>query len=137
MAKAAARQFLVTIEAFPNTRFSGKSGGEVTSETSKVYDGGSTVPHVLTSPPDIGDITITGNYDPDLDQETLLAAITMVGQLVTTVTVIPLYGDMSRTGAKPFVYSDCTLTGVTPPEHDAGSGDAATFELTFAAASVS
>lgn len=136
MPKAAARQFLVTAAGIEGT-FATKSGGNKTSSANKVWDGGSLVPDVLAAPPEVDDLTISRPYDPDRDQDLLTALLAMVGQFRTTVTVAPTYGDLTRTRSKPRVYSNCLLTGVTEPEVDASSGDPATFELTFAVASVS
>lgn len=136
MPKAAARQFLVTITGIEGT-WASKSGGGKTSGANKVWDGGSLVPDVLAAPPEVDDLTISRPYDPDRDQDLVTALLAMVGQFRTTITVAPTYGDMTRTRSKPRVYSNCLLTGVTDPDVDASSGDAATFELTFAVASVS
>lgn len=136
MPKGSVRQFLVTIEGIEGT-FANKSGGEKTSSANKVYDGGSLVPDVLAAPPEVGDLTCGRPYDPDRDQDLLNSLIGMVGQFRTTVTVTPTYGDMTRAAAKGRVFSNCLLTGVKEPEVDAGSGDAARLELTFAVGSVS
>lgn len=133
--KAAQRQFLWTVDGIPGG-FASKSGGEITSDATKVWDGGSLTPDVIASPPEVGDITLTRPYDPENHQELLTSLISKVGQLRTTISGQPLSGDMrSVRGASPRVYPNALLIGVREPESDASSGDAADFELTFAVGS--
>lgn len=140
MAKAANRQFLVKIDGLSNgwDYYATKSGGEVTSDSNKVFDGGSLVPDVLASPAEVGDLTISRPYDPERDQPILDRIIGQVGNWRTTVSVTPTYGDLTTVrGLKPRVYSNALLVGVREPEPDASSGDAADYELTFAVGSAS
>lgn len=132
--KAAQRQFLVTVDGVPGN-FAQKSGGEVTSDATKVWDGGATKPDVLAAPADTGDITVTRPYDPERDQEILTNLNSRVGNWYTTVSVQPTQGDMTVARVKPRVYANALLTGVREPEVDASSGDPADFELTFAVGS--
>lgn len=130
--KGAQRQFLWTVTGI-NGPFAQKTGGEVTSDATKVWDGGATQPDVIAAPPEVGDITLTRPYDPERDQPILDRLITMVGQFRTTVSGQPLGGDMRAIrGVKPRVYPQALLTGVREPEADAESGDKADYELTFA-----
>lgn len=140
MAKAANRQFLVRIDGISGgwDYWATKSGGEVTADSNKVFDGGSLVPDVLASPAEVGDITIARPYDPDRDQGIINQLIPQVGQWRTTISVTPTYGDLTTVrGAKPRVFSNALLIGVREPEPDASSGDAADYELTFAVGAVS
>lgn len=129
--KAAQRQFLVTVDGIQGN-FAQKSGGEVTSDATKVWDGGATKPDVIAAPAEAGDITVTRPYDPARDQDVLTGLLASVGQWYTTVSVQPTEGDMRVAKVKPRVYADALLIGVREPETDASSGDAADFELTFA-----
>lgn len=134
--KAAQRQFLCTVVGISNT-FASKSGGEVTSDATKVWDGGATQPDVIAAPAEVGDITLTRPYDPERDQPILDRLINLVGQWRTTVSVQPLGSDMRVVrGVKPRVYPNALLTGVREPESDASSGDSADYELTFAVGAV-
>ena len=137
--KAANRQFLVKIDGISGSwpYWATKSGGEVTSDSNKVWDGGSLVPDVLASPAEVGDITIARPYDPDRDQPIINQLITQVGQWRTTISVQPTYGDLTAAKVKPRVYSNALLTGVREPEPDASSGDGSDYELTFAIGAVS
>lgn len=131
--KAAQRQFLVKvagIEGFWAT----KSGGNVSSDASKVYDGGSLDPDVLSSPAEADDITVSRAFDPYRDGPILRDLRRRVGRFRATVSVTPTDEDLVAID-EPTVYSDAVLTGVTEPDFDAASGDAATFELTFAVGS--
>lgn len=134
--KAAQRQFLWTVNGITGT-FAQKSGGEVTSDATKVWDGGATEADVIAAPPEVGDVTLTRPFDPERDQVVLDRLIGLVGQFRTTVSGQPLGSDMRvARGVKPRVYPEALLTGVREPEHDASSGDAADYELTFAVGKV-
>lgn len=133
--KAAQRQFLVTVDGIL-TPFAQKSGGEVTSDATKVWDGGSTTPDVIAAPAEVGDLTLTRPYDPLRDQEILNRLLTLVGQWRTTISVQPAESDLRAARVKPRVYPQALLIGVREPEVDASSGDAADYELTFAVGSI-
>lgn len=136
--KAAGNQFLVTTPAFGSRTFSKKTGGEKQANTSKWYDGGSTTPDVLASAPETTDVVLTNAYDPDVDGSILRTAKAQVGILRTTLSIVPLLGDMTRVpSGVPDVYSNALLKGVKLIEVDANSGDPAQWELTFAVADVS
>lgn len=137
MTIATARQFLVTTGATGSRSFTELSGGEKSSDTAKWRDGGATAPQVLAASPETGDITLKNGYDPEKDGPMLSNLLRQVGVLRTTVTKVPLYGDMTRvTGAQPLVYTDCVLKSVKPPEVNANSGDPGTYELVFTPADV-
>lgn len=132
--KSSARQFLWMVDGIASP-FAQKSGGEVTSDATKVRDGGSLTADVIAAPPEVGDITLTRPYDPERDQPIIDVLLTRVGQWRTTITGQPLTGDMRVARVKPRVYPGALLIGVREPEADADSGDAATYELTFSAPS--
>lgn len=129
------RQNLVTIAAIPNRTFSVMAGGEKSGSTSTWYDGGATVPVVIGGQPEVGEITLTNAFDPERDAQILQTLKAQVNILRTTITRAHLAGDMTRVAAaKPDVWTDALLTGITPPEADANSGDTSTYELKFKAA---
>jgi hypothetical protein len=128
--KASQRQFLVKAAGIEGY-FMTKSGGNISSDTNKVYDGGKTEPEVIASPAEADDVTISRGFDPYRDGPILADLRRRVGRFRTTVSVTPTDEDLVAIG-EPTVYPDALLTGLNEPEHDAGSGDAATFELTFA-----
>jgi hypothetical protein len=130
--KSSKRQSLVTVAAVANRTFTSLAGGEKTGSTNNWYDGGATVPSVVGAPPEVAELTLTNAFDPDVDAAILQALKSQVNILRTTVTRAYLAGDQTRiASAKPDVWTDCLLTGVTPPEADANSGDVATYELKF------
>lgn len=139
MAKAANRQFLTKVDGISGgwDYWATKSGGEVTADSNKVWDGGTLVPDVLASPAEVGDLTVARPFDPDRDQPILNQLISQVGFWRTTVSIQPTYGDLTAARVKPRVFSNCLLVGVREPEPDASSGDAADYELTFAVGSAS
>jgi hypothetical protein len=128
--KAAQRQFLNKIDGIDGY-FAQKTGGEVTSDTNKVYDGGSLIPDVVAAPAQTDDVVLTRPFDPDLHQELLNRLVSVVGQWRTTISVTPTNSDLTASRTKPRVYPNALLTGVREPESDASAGDAADFELTF------
>lgn len=136
--KAAKRQFLVAVDGINGNRpyFAQKSGGEVTSSATKVWDGGSLTPDVIAAPAEAGDLTLTRPYDPESDQDLLNRLVLLVGQWRTTVSIQPTAGDLSASKVKPRVYPDALLTGVREPETDASSGDAADYQLTFSVGAI-
>lgn len=134
MAKSAQRQFLVKVAGIEGY-FATKSGGDITAETSKVYDGGSDTPDVLAGPAEVDDISCSRSYDLQRDEPILRQLRRQVGRFSTTVSVTPTDRDLIAVG-QPVVYPDALLTGVVEPETDASSGDAAEFELTFSVGKV-
>lgn len=129
MAKSSARQFLVKVEGVDGY-WSTKSGGTVTAESTKVYDGGSLKPDIITNPPTAEDVSVTRPYDPQRDDEVIRQLLQLVGSWGTTVSVTPTDADLVAV-APPRVYSDARLVGVVEPEVDSSSGDAAMVGLTF------
>lgn len=130
MAKSAQRQFLVSVSGIPGY-FMTKGGGNITSDTNKVYDGGSTVPDVLAGPAEADNITVSRGYDPTRDAALLTRLRQRVGRFEATISVTPTNRDMVAI-SKPTVYPKALLVGLTEPESDASSGEAATYELEFA-----
>jgi hypothetical protein len=134
MSKSAQRQFLVKVSGIDGY-FMTKTGGNVSADTTKVYDGGEPRPDVLSSPADVENVTVSRAYDHQRDADTLARMRGQVGKLRTTVSVTPTDEDLVANG-NPVVYSDALLVGFTDVEVDASGGDAATFELEFAVGSI-
>jgi hypothetical protein len=136
--KSTGNQFLVTSPAFGSRTFTKKTGGEKQTDTSTWYDGGATTPDVLAASPKTSDVVLTNAYDPTTDGPLLQIAKKQVGILRTTLSIVPLLGDMTRApGGIPDVYTNALLKGVKLVEVDANSSDPAQWELTFAVADVS
>lgn len=127
--KSAQRQFLVKVEGIDGY-FMTKTGGNLSSDTNKVYDGGSTRPDVIASPAEADDITVSRGYDPYRDAPVLSSLRQSVGRYRTTLSVTPTDEDLVPIGDAE-VYPDALLVGLNSPDVDAGSGDAAVFELVF------
>lgn len=134
MPKSSARMFLVSVKGISGY-FMTKSGGEVTADANKVYDGGKLKPQVLAGPAEVGNITVTRSYDARTDASIVKAMRARVGNWETSISVTPTDRNLKTVG-KPTTYSGCILVGLTEPEFDASSGDAVTYELEFAVASV-
>lgn len=130
MAKSAQRQFLVKVAGIDGYWMT-KSGGNIASDTNKVYDGGADQPDVLAGPAEADNVTVSRAYDLQRDLAVLERLRKQVGRWQTTVSITPTDRDLIAV-AKPQVYPEALLVGLTEPETDSSSGDAATFELEFA-----
>jgi hypothetical protein len=147
MAKNAQRQIVAEIQPSPvvgahnrGPAFSGYwaqvSGGEITAAVEKVYDGGKKLPETLCAPSEIGDVTVTRFYDPDVDGAALRQVRSMVGSVYYNLNVFDLDCDLVVYGTQR-VYPNALLVGLTEPEGDAASGAPGTFSLTFSISQVS
>lgn len=147
MSKATQRQIVAKIDApvptIPghangpvfDTYFATVSGGEISASVEKVYDGGAKFPETLCAPSEIGDITVSKFYDPDVDHSRLVSLRQKVGSCYYDVTIFTLDCDLAVPGSER-VYPKSLLVGLTEPDGDASSGAPATFSLTFSASSV-
>lgn len=127
---SAQRHFLVKVEGIDG-HFMSKTGGSISSDTTKVFDGGAITPDVIASPPEAENITVGKAFDVDRDADRLAVLRTKVGSLRTTVSVQPTNADMVASG-RPTVYANALLVGLTEPDMDSSGGDAAMWELEFA-----
>lgn len=134
MSKNSQRQFLVKVQGIDGN-FMTKSGGNSSAEVTKAYDGGDNVPDIIPGPREVEDVTVSRGFDPLRDGPILRTMRRLVGSFETTVTVTPTDRDYVALD-EPTVYSPALLVGVNEVETDAGSGDLAAYELTFAVADV-
>lgn len=113
------------------------SGGEITASVEKVYSGGSHKPEVLCAPMEIGDITLTSNFEED---GTIFNNITemreLVGRCYYDITAYILDCGLKNPATARY-YNKALLVGISEPEGDASSGAPTTFALTFAITDVS
>jgi len=145
MAKTAQRQVVAEIKPVSvggrrGPRFNGKfaqvSGGEITANVEKVYDGGALFPDVLCAPPEVGDITVTRHFDPQRDGAALKKLRQMIGSAYYDVYVYTLNCDLKEAGTER-VYAKALCVGLSEAEGDASSGAPASFALTFSISAVS
>jgi len=134
VAKSSQRQFLVKVGDIPGY-FVTKSGGGITADVTKAYDGGDPSPDLIAAPPNVENVTVGRNFDPLRDGAMLRQLRRQVGVLETTVTVTATDRDYIAVD-EPVVYSPALLVGVTEPDADAGSGDQAMYSLEFAVSEV-
>lgn len=130
---AAQRQFLIKVDGVDGY-FATRTGGETTADAAREFDGGSLTPEILTGPAQTGDLTVGRPYKPERDAHLIRLYRPLVGRLRKTITVQPTDADLVARG-KPTVYNG-VLIGISDPEANAGSGDAARVELTFAVETV-
>lgn len=126
---ASQRHFLITIDGL-GEYYATLSGGEVTAEVNKVWDGGKKRPDSIAGPALTSNLVCGRPYKTLRDQPIIDRLEKLVGVFSTTITRQPCDADHTPIG-KPTVYPDCLLARVTPPESDASSSDAATYELEF------
>lgn len=116
--------------------FAQVSGGEVQASVEKVYDGGSSTPEVLPAPIEVGDVTVTRHYDPDIDGPLVNRARPIVGKARYDVVVYTLDADNQIIRGRTRVYPRALLVNVSEPEGDSSSGGPATFSMTFSCENV-
>lgn len=136
MPKIAQRQFLTKIAGVDGF-WATFSGGEVSVEHTRQFDGGAKVPDLLTGNPQISDVTVSRGYDPVRDapiRSQLMRGLAEGRSFRTTITRTPTDEDFSPIGA-PEVY-EVQLKSVTPSDADANSADAARLQLVFSTRSV-
>lgn len=136
MTKIAQRQFLTKVAGLEGF-WATFSGGEVSVEHSRVFDGGALTPDLLTGNPTISDITVSRGYDVTRDgpiRANLQRALAQGRSFETTITRTPTDEDYTPTGP-PEVY-EVKLKTVTPSDADANSADAARLQLVFSTRSV-
>lgn len=126
----AQRHFLVKVAGIGG-HFMTKSGGSISSGTTKVYDGGALTPDVISSAPEAENVTVGRAFDYDRDSLLIKELRKKVGSWRTTVSVTPTTPDMVARG-RATVYSDALLVGLGEPDYDSSGGDAANWTLEFA-----
>lgn len=134
MAFISQRQYVVTIDRIEG-KFMTKSGGSVSADSTKIYNGGEKTPSIITGISEVENITVGRAFDTTRDRAMLTTLRTQVGRFTTTIKVQETDADYVAVGS-PVVYADAVLVGITEPEYDSGSGDPAMVELEFACRSV-
>lgn len=130
MLPASQRQHLTTVDGVAGY-WASRTGGEVTAETSEVWDGGALRPSQLSAPASTDNIVVGRPYYPDKHQRARRDLSRRVGRLRTTITVQDTDADLVPIGT-PDVYPGALLVRCTPPEGDASSSDAGMWEMEFA-----
>jgi hypothetical protein len=133
--KSAKWQFLVKVEGIEGY-WAGKTGGSITADTNKAWDGGAKRADVLGGRPNTEDVELVRPFDPIRDQPVLNALKSRVGEWRTTLSAQGVYADMTAVPIPGDIYSDALLIKLSPPEVDASSSDPAEIGLTFAVSDV-
>jgi hypothetical protein len=129
-APATKRQSLVSVGGVDFGYWSTKTGGEVSSSVTEVWDGGAARPSKLASPATTKNIVLSKPYRNSQDQALCKRLTGLVGIWVTTVTVQDTDASLIPVG-EPTVYPGSLLMRVQPPDHDASSGDGKMLEIEF------
>lgn len=127
---AATRQHLVSVAGLPEF-WAVKTGADVTSETTMVWNGGSLQPEVLASPATTANIIVRRPYKPLRDGPIKRALRSKIGRWRTTVSDQDTDADLVPVG-RPDVYPQALLVAMRVPEANAESGDPGQIELEFA-----
>lgn len=127
---ASQRQQLVSVPPFAGF-FGSKSGGKVSADPSKVYDGGKKRPETLSATAETDNVTVSRPYRPLIHGPIMRALQRQVGEFRTTITIYDTDPDLGRLTEPQNVYADALLVGLDWPEHDASSSDGGMIELEF------
>lgn len=133
MAKAARRQFIVTVSGIAGT-FVSSDGGDESAVVNKAYDGGNPIPDLVGGILEVSNLTCGRHFDPDRDGPILARLRGQAGRFVATIIVQPTNADFVPAG-KAEVYPSAKLMRVGKVKPDAQSGDLAMYDLEFAVAS--
>lgn len=123
--------FIVTVGGIPYP-FAVKTGGEVSGDVTKVFDGGATAPDLIPGRRLVGDLIISAPYARARDQAQIDRLMSRVLVERQPISIQPTDSDYIVDG-DPMVYPDCLLMRVTPPNVNAGGSDAATWEMAWSA----
>lgn len=129
------RQFLVEVDHDSITGYwMQKSGGNSSADSNKIYAGGDKTPYIVTGITDVENVTISRAYDAARDGQMLQDIRGQVGSLTTEIKVSECTVDYEPIsgGVGSIVYSKCVLVGISEPEFESSSGDAAAIQLEFA-----
>lgn len=127
---AASRQQLVEVAPFPGY-FATKTGGEITADVTKVWDGGARRPENMAGPPSTADVVVGRPYRPGIHGPILKDLARRVGSWRTTISVWDTDPELGPIGT-PVVYANALLVGLTRPDLDASSSDPSSLSLAFA-----
>jgi hypothetical protein len=128
--KSTKRSYLVAVEGIPGT-WRTFSGGAGSASVTKDYDGGSDRADLLAGPPEWDDIEVVRTVAPARDDVWIEQLRKLIGRGRFNVTKQATDANWTKIG-KPTTYPNCLLIGLTEPETDASSSDAAEVTLTFA-----
>ena len=139
----AQRQFKATlapgtgfsVNGITNILFNQVSGAGMTADVVKVWNGGETQPVLLSGPTEHENLTVEKPFDVEADWNAIKDLRALVGRLTGTVTVTTGTRDLVFTNGKSRVYN-VLLIGLTEPDYDSTSGDAATWGMEFAVSSI-
>ena len=128
------RQYLVTIGGAKQLGaqdgvFMTKSGGGISSESTKIYSGDRKEPYVMSGIPEIENITVSRAYYAE-DRLFIKTLRKMVGSWETTITVAETTGDIVAIDGSEVTYN-VLLVGLNEPDYESSSSDPSTYELEF------
>lgn len=130
MSKMAQRQSLVTIEGISG-RWATKTGGDISADTSPVWDGGEDTPEHLSSPAQADNVVLSRPFDDARDLPEIASLRRQVGKLRTTINEQHTNGD-GYPIEDPTTYANALLVRLGEPAYDAASGDPKVIELEWA-----
>lgn len=112
--------------------FAAQSGGEVSSESTEFFDGGSKTAESTGGRPTRGNVTLTLLYRPVRHAAKIKRLEELCGSYRDTITIRDTDPDLNPlAGVPPTIYPDALLVRVGAREFDANSTDRVTCELEF------
>lgn len=134
-APSAKSQHLVTVVEWgtgPEDYWAQHSGGEVSSDSQEVWDGGARQPNYIAGRAKTSNLAVTKPYYPGRDGARVREFAARCGSLRTTIIIQDTDPDLvGGVYGPPLVYPNALLIRVKLPESEAGSSDADTIELEF------
>lgn len=123
--------YVCYFSAFPQIKFTSKTGGELQREVGQQHSGGMEPPENIKGPQTVGQVTLTKPYDPILDA-TFEALVTRALNGVVDVDQDLICQPVDSRGipnGKADTYKDCTFVSLRKPDVNKGSSEAAMLEL--------
>lgn len=129
--KSAESHFLVYVGGI-ETPFAVKTGGEVSGDVTRVFDGGATEPDLIPGRRMVGNLVLSRPYARQRDQSIIDRLTPRVLVERRPITVQPTDADLIADGPAT-TYPDCLLMRVTPPAVNAAGTDGAMWEMEWSA----
>lgn len=124
-------QYLCWFAEFPQIKFTSKSGGDRSSDTTQQHPGGGGPPENIDGPVEISEVTVSKPAEPLKDAPLLQWARAWQNGIEQKLTLIvqPVTSEGVPEG-EPDRYLGCSLSTESKPELSKGSSDTAMYELT-------
>jgi hypothetical protein len=130
--KSAESHFLVFVAGI-DTPFATKTGGAVSGDVTRVYDGGAPEADLIPGRRNVDNIVVGRPYARGRDQAIINELTPRVLRERRAITVIPTDADLIADPSRAITYASCLLMRVTPPAVNAAGTDGAMWEMEWSA----